>query len=407
MSSKKQLKIGYVLRKFPKLSETFILNELLALEARGAYVHIFSLLPPREPRFHADLAKLKASITYVPGFDNLESLFKYNREAARMFPSAYRRVILHALLSGKPRYVWRTLQSGFIAVRAKRLRLQRLHAHFASRATSVSLSTSRITGLPYSFTAHAVDIFKDDVDRTLLEKKINLADRVIAISEFNKTFLDQNYASTESNVVRVYNGIDTNRFAPNGHRTGSPFTVLAVARFVPKKGLDVLIEACRHLRDRGLDFRCWIVGKGALRHALVNHIKTHCLGDRVSLLGSHTQTEIVGRYQKADLFALPCLTDARGNRDGLPVAIVEALACGLPVVATATTGIPEAVKHDHNGLIVPEKDPVSLADAIESLMRDKPRYERLKSRARSSITPQFDIRETSRTLYQLLAENTA
>ncbi len=393
--------VGYVLRKFPVLSETFVLQEILALEARGIQVHVFSLARSSDPRFHEDLARLKASVSYVPDVSDVPALLKRNRYAYRRFRRRYVRTLARVAATGNTSLLWRFLQSGYVALEARRRGVTHLHAHFATRATTVALLASRISRIPYSFTAHAYDIYRDGTSVKALAEKIERARFVVAVSDFNKAYLERVVPGAAGKVVRVYNGIDLERFAPANGRPPSPFTILAVARLVEKKGLPVLVDACARLRDRGVSFRCWIVGKGGLRPQLKEAIDRLELQEHVHLLGAHTQLEVLERYRAADLYVLPCVVDSDGNRDGLPVSMVEALACGLPVVTTPVTGIPEAVRHEDNGLLVPERDPEALADAIESLVRNPRLRERLRTNARASVESRFDLRRTSEALERL------
>lgn len=396
--------VGYVLRKFPVLSETFILNELLALEAQGVPLHVFSLAPPRDPRYHEGIARLKAPITYVPGPLELRTLLRHNWRLCRRHRKRYLRQLLRVLLTFRPSLLWRFLQAGHVADRARRFKVRHLHAHFANRTTTVAFQASRILKIPYSFTAHAFDIHRD-ANRRVLSRKMRHARFVVTVSRWNVDFLRGLLGDRPARIELVHNGIDLSRFHQTPRPTEGPFTILAVARFVEKKGLPYLVEACHLLRRRGIDFRCNLVGKGMLRGTLEAAIRRHGLQDRVHLLGPHTQDEIVDRYREASVLALPCIVGEDGNRDGLPVSIVEALACGLPVVSTPVTGIPEVVVPGVNGLLVEEKDPVGLADALESLARDRELLEELASNARRSVEATFDQDTTAARLRELFMED--
>jgi glycosyltransferase involved in cell wall biosynthesis len=398
--------IGYVLKKFPVLSETFILNEILALEARGVPIHIFSLERPNDPRFHNDLPKLKAAVSYVPDLLDAENLWKHNQRAIRVFGRRYFRALGYALVRGAPALVWRVLQASYVANEARRLKLTHLHAHFATRPTSVAFLASRLTGIPYSFTAHAMDIYKRQLRADALARKIDHARLVVTVSDYNKQFLTERVGAAQNKVQRVYNGIDLQRFAPNGGPPGGKFTMISVARFVEKKGHRVLVEACRLLYERGLSFECWLIGKGKLRSDIQAQIKSLNLGGYVSLLGAHTQLEVLERYQHAHLCVLPCLIATDGNREGLPVSIVEALACGLPVVSTPLTGIPEVVRDGYNGLLVAPGDAEALANALERIMREPALFMRLRANARPSVLEQFDLKQTAAILEQLFLGST-
>ncbi|HVS03972.1 MAG TPA: glycosyltransferase family 4 protein [Thermoanaerobaculia bacterium] len=394
--------VGYVLRKFPVLSETFILNEILALEGLGVALHVFALATPRDPRFHEGIARLKAEISYLPDIVDWRVLLRQNRQLARRHPRRYRRELLSVLRRRDRWLLWRFLQAGYVADRARRYDVGCLHAHFANRATTVAYYAARLSKIPFSFTAHAFDIFGDH-DFRVLAKKMRAARFVATVSRHNVGYLASQVKGDGARIELIRNGIDLEHFAPPAAPPPAvPFTILAVARLIEKKGLDVLVAACGHLRDRGHLFRCRIVGKGILRAELKQLIQRLDLGDRVELVGPHTQNEIVARYHQAHVLTLPCVVAEDGNRDGLPVSIVEALACGVPVVATAVTGIPEAVTHGVNGLIVPERDPVALADALESLLLDRDRLAALRQAARPSVVEMFDARLTTLRLRDLL-----
>jgi glycosyltransferase involved in cell wall biosynthesis len=330
-----------------------------------------------------------------------------NREAARRFGRAYWSTLGRTVAKLRPKLVWRFLQAGWVAERAARVRVERYHAHFAARSTTVAKLASSISGRPYSFTAHAVDIYRDDVNPRVLQERIAGASFVVTVSQSNLEHLSRVSTAPSQRIELVYNGIDMGRFATNGVPRHPPFTILSVARLVEKKGGTYLIEACRSLAERGLDFRCWIIGRGRLRGPLLEQIQQANLQDRVRLLGGRTQKEVLKRYASTYLYVLPSIVGEDGNREGLPVSIVEALACGIPVVSTPVAGIPEVVRHGQNGLLVPERDSGALADAIERLITDRALYEQLRSQARPSVVPAFDTTETSKQLRRLLTEASA
>jgi glycosyltransferase involved in cell wall biosynthesis len=399
--------VGYVLRKFPVLSETFILNEILSLESRGVPIHIFALAPSRDPKFHEGVTRLRAPIVYVPGPADHRSLMRYVRAAASRYPRAFRREMLAVLARGRPKLLLRFLQAAYIAERAARVRIDRLHAHFANRSTTVARLASRISRIPYSFTAHAFDIYRTDVSPRVLRRKIDDANFVVTISESNQDLLEKVAAERRDKIRLLHNGIDLSAFRPAPTPTRPTFTILSVARLVEKKGLPYLIEACRHLRERGLDFQCWIVGRGNQRPKLARMITEERLDKIVKLRGAVRQGEVPDLYRSADLFVLPAIVASDGNREGLPVSIVEALACGLPVVSTPVSGITEVVLHEHNGVLVPQRNPWELTDVLHRLITNRPYYERLRANARPSVEDRFDIRRTSRSLEKLFTREVA
>jgi glycosyltransferase involved in cell wall biosynthesis len=398
--------VGYVVRKFPVLSETFILNEILALEARGVNVQIFSLAPTRDPRFHEGVCRLKADVHYLPTPSEASALLRYARRQSARNPKRYRRELVKVLAARRPKLVWRFLQASWVADRARRAGVKHLHAHFANRSATVAHQASKLLGIPFSFTAHAFDIYRDP-DPRVIARKMADAQFTVTVSDYNVAFLQSLANGTPSRIELIRNGIDMAKFSPTRHAVDGPFRIIAVARLVEKKGIPLLVEACSILTLRGLDFRCDIIGKGALRGSLERMIREYDLAGRVRLLGPVRQQDIVAHYQRAHLLVLPCIVAQDGNRDGLPVSIVEALACGVPVISTPITGIPEVVHDEVNGLIVPTGDAIALADAVEKVMRDPDLHARLRCAARPSVRDAFDQETTVSRLYSLFEESTA
>ena len=395
--------VGYVLRKFPVLSETFILNEILALEARGVEVHVFALAPSRDPRFHDGIGRLRATIHHVPGIADLRTLLFYAKRQAHHGKRRYWRQFAKVLATGHPKLLWRLLQASYVADRARRVGIRHLHAHFANHPATVARQTSRLLGIPFSFTAHAYDVYRN-AEHRVIAAKMSDARFTITVSEYNAAFLRALANGRMPRVELVRNGIDMVRFSPPARRPDEPFTIIAVARLVEKKGLPLLVEACRNLRDRGLEFRCEIVGKGAQQGVLDALVRQWDLRDSVTLVGALAQQEIVERYRRAHVMVLPCIVGADGNRDGLPVSIVEALACGVPVISTPVTGIPEVVRDGVNGLLVPHGDVARLTDAIEKVMRDRDLWSRLSAAAPGSVRQGFDQETTAARLCALFQE---
>jgi len=398
-------RVGYILKKFPVLSETFILNELLELESQGVGLHVFSLERPNDPRFHEDLPKLKARVSYVPDFSDAAVLYKHTTRAAQTYSKHYWNSLKYVLKHGKPSLLWRFFQSCYIANQAKSFDVRHFHAHFATRPASAAFLASSITGLPYSFTAHAMDIFKSDLSKKSLAKKMRRAKFVVSISEYNRRYLSQFVDGDSGKIARIYNGINLERFKPDGRCKNGRFTFLCVARFVEKKGHRILIEACERLGGRGLEFECLLVGKGKLRSSIKRSIKEKRLQKFVKLLGPHSQEEVLSRCHEAHAYVLACTVGSDGNRDGLPVSMVEALACGLPVITTPMTGNLEVVKSDHNGLVVPSDDADALAAAMERVMCEAGLCERLSANSRASVLSRFNLHETASSLKRLFAES--
>ena len=389
-------RVGYVLKVYPRFSETFILNEILAHERAGLSVEIFSLRPAVDGRFHDALARVRAPVTYVGRPRQPDELWTEIKAAGRAG-------VLHQVTAVDDEADADEIFQALAIARAARERnIVHLHAHFATVATRVARLAAQLAGIPHSFTAHAKDIFHQDVREDALAHEIAAAAGVVTVSDYNAAHL-RRVARGQGSVMRVYNGIDLAQYAfePPAER---PPMIAAVGRLVEKKGFAVLVEACATLAARGRSFRCVIVGTGPLEEDLLEMIARHGLEDRVSLLGPRPQDEVREIMRNAAVLAAPCVVADDGNRDGLPTVLLEASALGTPVVSTPVTGIPEVVRDGETGLLVPERDPSALADALERLLEDGDERVRLARAARSHAEAHFDLDRNAASLRDVFAQ---
>lgn len=383
-------RVGYVLKMYPRFSETFILNEVLALEAAGADLEIFSLRAPADGRFHEALADVRAPVTYLTHHGRRASdLWTLLQGAARELPDLA--LHLDEILAADVDDAAQALE---LAMLVHRRGIDHLHAHFASVATTVARLASLLTGVTYSFTAHAKDIFHDEVDDGDLRRKIEGAAAVVTVSDFNLDHLRRSFPTVASCVERIYNGLDLLRF-PYTSPEHRPPLVVAVGRLVEKKGFADLVTACAVLVARGRTFHCEVVGSGPEEGALRLQIDRLGLAGVVRLCGPLPQHQVRTTVANAAALVAPCVVGSDGNRDGLPTVLLEAMALGTPCVATPVTGIPEAVHHDRSGLLVPEADPHALATAIGRLLDDADLRTRLASAARGLVEEEFDVHRQS------------
>jgi len=374
-------RIGYVLKVYPRLSETFIVNELLAHERAGTEIEIFSLRPPGDGRLHEMVGRVRAPVRYVPHAGlSADGLWEAIRDAG----SSGRAATADAAGADA-----RDLFQALWLARAVRERgIGHLHAHFASAAAVVARLAGRVADVPYSLTAHAKDIFHEDVDPEALRRVLSDARVAITVSDFNVEHLRG--VAPEAHVRRVYNGLDLGGL-DFSDQTDRSRRVLAVGRLVGKKGFDVLIDACAELARRARPVDCDIVGTGAEHPRLAAQIAEHGLEARVRLLGARSQDEVHAAMREAAVLAVPCVVGADGNRDGLPTVLLEAMALGTPCVATPVTGIPEAVEHRRTGLLVGERRADQLADALAELLDDGALRERLAAAGRARLEHDFDV----------------
>lgn len=380
-------RVGYVTKMFPRFSETFVLTELLQVEAAGIEVEVFSLRAPADGRFHAKLAELRAPVTYltsagIKAADLWEELAVASVELGDLGPHLVELLGLD---------VRDALQAVQLARHARRRGVTHLHAHFASAGAGVARVAARIAGVTYGFTAHAKDIFHSSVDREDLRRKLRDASDVVTVSDFNLAHLREEFGSDAAAVRRVYNGLDLSSF-PYAAPADRPATVAAVGRLVEKKGFDDLLDAAALLIAAGRDVRIVLVGSGEQEPALRAQAERLGLGDRLQMVGGLPQHRVAEIVADAAVFAAPCVVGADGNRDGLPTVLLEAMALGTPCVATPVTGIPEVIADGVTGLIVPERDPQALAAALARLLDDVELRVALAAAARRLVEADFDAR---------------
>ncbi|MBV9790941.1 MAG: glycosyltransferase, partial [Chloroflexi bacterium] len=264
-----------------------------------------------------------------------------------------------------------------------------LHAHFIDRAATVALVASRLLRVPYSVTAHANDIY---VSPVLLPEKLGAASSVITCTGYNQAHLVKLGAgSFEDKVSCIYHGLDLHHYQPReAERSGKPL-LLSVGQLKEKKGLNYLIDACQRLRQRGYTFECRVVGAGPLRSQLETQIREAGLTDVVRLCGALPHAEVIEQLREASVFVLPCVLGTNGDRDGIPNALLEAMAMQLPVVSTPISGIPEVVADGVNGLLVQPADAEALASALARLLDDAALRCELGLQGRQTVVEQFDV----------------
>ena len=412
-------RIGYVLKRFPRFSETFILNELLELQRQGVTVEVFSLMrPPQEPR-HAMLKSLRVPVTYLPRGGDLAkwkvstSICAEQQESGITYLFTQEDMPFSELLPGKD--VTTTaqlcLQSTTLAMLARSRGIKHLHAHFASNATTVALLAGRLADIPFSFTAHARDIYHTyvdpETDAGVRRRKIAAAEFVVTVSEYNRRYLSQlAIPGSAARIHRLYNGIDLSRFTPGSDSREADHFV-AVGRLVEKKGFPYLIDACRLLRERGYAFRCTIIGDGPDHEALAGKISMANLENIVHLSGSRTQEQLLEDLKQATAVVLPSVVGKSGDRDGLPTVLLEAMAMGLPAISTKVAGIPEIIDNEKTGFLVPPNDSSALADALARLLDEPKLCQTMGEAGRLKAAEVFDLRCNVARLASLFFQSTA
>lgn len=381
--------IAYILKVYPRFSETFIVSEILAREAAGDRIEIFSLRPPNDPRFHPELARVRASVTYIERSPKTSEVWDFFRAAAEAgLTDAVARNFAE-LAAARPDDA---VQAINLAVALQHRNIRHMHVHFATGSTSVARLASAMTGIPFSFTAHAVDIFHESVDNDDLRIKLEQAHHAVTISRFNLRYLRRTFPTSTSRLHLVRNGLELERFPYRDPRPlGTTVRVAAVGRLVEKKGFQHLLPAAATLVEQGFKLDLRIAGTGLLAEELGASIEQLGVGGHVRLLGPQTQDQIHELLDSADIFIAPCIVGADGNADGMPTVLLEAMATGVPCVSTAVTGIPEVVKNGSTGVLVRPGNPAALARAIKALGSPGADRVALARNARTLIEADFDV----------------
>ena len=396
-------KVAYIMSRFPKITETFILYEILALEEVGVPVEVYPLLREYQPVTHPEAERLVQRAHFHP-FISLPILHA-QWHFIRRRPLAYFRLWAEVLGGtwGSAKFLVGALGIFPKAVRfayeMKRQGITHVHAHFASHPALAAFIIHRLTGIPFSFTAHGSDLH---VERRMLDKKVAAAAFAVTISSYNNEVMVEECGEAARNKIHIIHcGVDTSVFSPHRQSLAQrPFQILCVASFEEVKGHKYLIEACQLLRDRGVDFVCHLVGDGPLRPEIEAQITAAGIVDQVRLHGGLPRAEVVRMLAEADVMALASVPTRSGKREGIPVVLMEAMASGLPVVTSAISGIPELVDSGC-GLLVLPGDATALADGLLKLKEDAKLRDRMGQAGRERVLREFDLRINTAALAKL------
>ena len=426
--------VAYVLKGFPRLSETFISSEIYRMEQRGLNLKLYVIKPcEREAVASGIIGSIKAQPFYLPATTSLSKtalprwLQMHLRDfigglwrAFRWRPVSVARAATAAFAQSVrarrsfwawPRkvYLKEFLQAAIIADEVRQApEVRHIHAHFCHGATTVAWLASKISGIPFSFTAHAKDLYSPSLNPAgLLRRKMNSARFVVTCTDANREYLQS--LGSRTPVHCVYHGLNA-EFASllknqNSKNRNGHVRALAVGRLVRKKGFDVFVDACAMLRQQGVALEACIVGEsGDHERELREKIAAHGISDYVRLAGPMSQADLYEEYRQSTVFCLPCRVLENGDRDGIPNVLLEAMACGLPVITTGISGIPEAINNGVNGLLIPPEDPAALADALLKIKHDRELSTRLSFEAMDTVKNRFNADVFADRMAQLLGE---
>jgi len=393
-------RLCYLLKKFPRTSETFILNEILAQEALGREIHIISRRQPDDEPRHPQLAELQAVIENLPNKRELDpwDILFLGPDPDDVF-ARVGGVVREGREWGHPRFPSLLTEALWLWHRTRELGIEHVHTHFATDSAVVALLLKLLGGPTYSMTMHAKDIYRSTVNREMFDRLCEQAKFAITVCDANVKYVTERVGeAARSRLRRLYNGIDLANFQfHTGERDAAH--ILSVGRLVEKKGFDVLVDAVAILKreDSPLtrDLTVTFVGEGDRRDEIEKQIQSLGLQDTITLTGPQDSDAVRAHMECATVMCAPCLIGEDGNRDALPTVLLESLARGLPCISTPVTGIPEILDHGRAGIIVPERDAQATADAVRELLADSERREEIARVGRLRAEKLFDRRETS------------
>ena len=389
-------KVAYIMSRFPNLTETFVLYEMLELERQGVAVSVYPLLRTRQRVVHPEAESIVRRARYHP-FLSLP-IIRANCRFLRRRWRAYLGVLAEIL-----RGTWGSANFfiGAIGIFPKAVRFAQemveegvthVHAHFSNHPAVAALIVHRLTGIPFSFTGHGHDLH---VERRMLGEKIEAAEFAVMISRYNRELVLEDCRGVRAEKIHIIHcGVDTEFFSPgNRTRTGGPFSIACVGSFIEVKGHRYLIEACRLMKGQGRRLRCHLIGDGPGRRRIARQVAEAGLLEEVVLHGALPRPRVAQLMAEADVIVQPSVPVRRGSREGIPVSLMEGMASGLPAVASRISGIPELVEDGSTGLLVPPGDAPSLAGALQRLA-ESPDLRREMGRAgRLRVEEHFDLRK--------------
>lgn len=396
-----------MMSRFPHLPETFILREMNEMVRHGWDVVLYPLIENEQDVVHAEARPWLEQARYIPFFSL--AILLVNVKVLFSQPITYGEIWWRTLREswGSRKLLTRGLamlpKTVYMAEQMKREGVAHIHAHYATYPALAAWVIFRLTGISYSLTVHAHDIF---VETAMLDTKMRHAVFVAAISAFNRAYLAEQLGDwVKERIYVVHCGIMPEQYEARERpwQVGERLEMITTGSLQPYKGQKYLVEACARLREMGVPFRCRVIGGGEERDDLAARIEAHGLQDEVLLLGAKTQDEVAALLGTAHLYVQPSIVTPEGKMEGIPVALMEAMATQLPVLATRLSGIPELVRPGETGYLVPPADADALAEAVRDIYHQPEVAGRLGGHGRELVLREFELRDNVRQLSGLVS----
>lgn len=385
------MNILYFLSTFPKLSESFILNEIYELEHHRHNVAVCAIHEPNEEIVHEEFDDLDIPIHYTGNyaFSDLKKIIS----SKVIKPRILKQTVYHAPLDVHIGNLIRAKEC-IEFVDSLEWEPDHFHSHFAKPSNFAAVYASNYFEVPFTITTHAADIFSEPIEQSTVSL-LRSATRIITISEYNRVYIqDQFTPGSPIDVVRA--GIRPDKFTPTDN--SDPHRILTISRFVEKKGLIDALEAVKYVTKEFPDLEYHLIGSGEMKPELIQKVDDLGLEENVEFLDNVSDHRLITELDEARCFLLPCMVTESGDRDGIPVVLMEAMAMKTPAVSTTVSGIPELIDHGKNGILTEPRNPKASGDAITTLLEDDTMWETFSERAREKVVEEFDIGKEAKKL---------
>ena len=402
MCRSKQIKtlkrILYIDLKFPLLTGTFVYREIEILRNAGYEIIIASMAKPIKNHISDEALYFLNETIYLDQVSFLKKIYAQLRLCYKEFPTwikllsiAFREKEIRNF-KDRLRIIYHFVQSGYLYIIVKDKQINHIHSPFLTGSATVTFFLSQYLKIPFTFTMHASNIY---IDPIMLATKLRFCNKAVTISEYNKNFLISKYGKhLDKKINIIHCGIDVNKFNPSQRKKYDKPVILSVGQLTKRKGFLYLLQALHILKSRRIKFTCYIIGDGEEKEYLLKQQNLLGLNEMVTFLGRQPQEKVKKFLSHTMVFTLSSIITKNGEREGIPVALMEAMAMEIAVVSTTTVGIPELIKHNEEGLLVKPKDPIHLAKAIEILLCNKTLRNNLGEAARKKIINEFNIDHT-------------
>jgi colanic acid/amylovoran biosynthesis glycosyltransferase len=399
------MRIAYMMSRFPKLTETFVLYEILAVEEDGMEVEIYPLMREKAPVVQTEAQALVSRAHFTPFFS--VAILTANIRYLLTQPATYFRTLFTIIKAnlGSTRFLLGKLayfpKAAYLSQLMSENSIQHIHAHFASFPAAVAYMIHQFSGIPYTFTAHGSDLHRD---QHMLCEKIEASKATVTISEYNRQIMIDCCGEQHASKIHViHSGINLERFYPEtGDQANQTLSIICIGSLHEVKGQRYLIEACGKLKEHDVPFNCHFVGDGADLEDLQQLASHFGIGEQVHFHGRLTQQEVVERLKMANVAALTSVPSSDGRREGIPVALMEAMAFGLPIVSSRLSGIPELVDEDVTGFLTEPGDSEAIAEALTKLAGDPQLRLQLGRAGREKIEAEFELHSNAKRLIALI-----